>query len=178
MSIQGEKDFSRYTYQVSLQNGIEVCLRTLSDTDGPRILDMWSKLSPQTIYYRYLRHLEALPESVLHELTHFNYETGFALAATVMEEGSEAIVGIARFSYEPDERLYDFAVAVRDDLQNQGLGKAMVGRLFDIGRERGITRFVTMIAPQNNAMRRTLQSLRYKVKYITRGGYFQVEVNT
>lgn len=65
---------------------------------------------------------------------------------------------------------------VRDDWQHYGLGKLLLVKIFATGRENGISRFVTMIDPENNIIKQILSGLGYTVTYASRSGYLQVEV--
>jgi len=83
---------------------------------------------------------------------------------------------VARYGYDPQEHLTDFAIVVRDDWQHYGLGKQMLSRIFAIGRQQGIFRFVSIVDSTNIPMKRTLRGLDYTVNYSYEKGFTQVEV--
>ena len=166
----------QYESWLTLKNGREVFLRPILRTDEHLIVDLFNKMSPQSVYLRFLRKLHALPEDMIYRFTHINYDSEFALVAVIKEDGKDAIIGVGRYAYDSHENLTDFGVAVRDDWQHLGLGKALLVKIFDIGKEHGISRFVTMMDPQNNIMRQILLELGYDVKYSLRSGFFQVEI--
>lgn len=159
-----------------LRDGRAVWLRPILQTDEYLIVDLLNKLSPDAIYLRFLRPVHTLPEELLHHLTHINYTTNFALAAVIEEDGRPALVAVARYGYDPTERVTDFAIVVRDDWQHGGLGKFMLARLFAIGREHGISRFVSVIDSTNRAMKQVLRELGLPVKYSYKGSATQVDV--
>lgn len=167
----------QYETRFTLNDGREVLLRPILQTDEYLIVDLLNKLSPDAIYLRFLRPVSSLPEEFLHQLTHINYTANFALAAAIEEDGRPTLIAVARYGYDPDERLTDFAIVVRDDWQRSGLGKFMLGRLFAIGREHGVTRFVSVIDSTNRAMKQILRELGYTVKYSYKGSATQVEVS-
>jgi len=47
-----------------------------------------------------------------------------------------------------------------------------------IGKEHGISRFGSMMDPQNDIMKKTLGELGCQVKYIFRGSSYQVGITT
>jgi acetyltransferase len=103
-----------------------VLLRPIKPTDGPLILDLFGKLSPQSIFYRFLSHVEKLrPEQVYH-LVHIDYVTEFALAAMIEEEGQDRMVGVCRAITSLDQRRAELTIILRDDWQGRGIGKIMV----------------------------------------------------
>ena len=181
---------AQYESRLRLKDGREVFLRPVMQTDGDLLVDLFNKLSVESIRLRFMRLLPAMPEDMLFQFTHVNYDTEFALVAVIPEYGlpiggpkekllgahKDAIIAVARYAFDPQANATDFAIAVRDDWQNKGLGKLLLGKLFAIGKEHGISRFVSVISPQNNIIRQTLGGLGYEVKYSWQGGVFQVEV--
>jgi len=63
-----------------------VFLRPIKPSDGSLIEDLFSKLSPTSIYFRFLSHLDRLRPEILYHLIHIDYESEFALAATIQEK--------------------------------------------------------------------------------------------
>lgn len=162
--------------RVALKDGREVFLRPVLPADGPLILDLFNRLSPQSLYLRFLKELHALPEDMLYQFTHINYDSEFALVAVVEEEGKDAIIAVARYAHDPHEDLTDLAIVVRDDWQHQGLGKSLLVRIVDIGREHGIRSFASMMDPYNTIIKQTLFRLGFDVSYSLRDGFFQVKI--
>ncbi|HLZ20306.1 MAG TPA: GNAT family N-acetyltransferase [Smithellaceae bacterium] len=140
------------------------------------IMELFQKLSSESLYLRFLRPIASLPEDLLFRLTHIDYNESFALVAVIMEGGRESIIAVARYSYDPATYIADAAVVVRDDWQRLGLGKSLLSKIYDIGREHGICRFVSVIAPTNRVIKQILRKLGYKVKYSYPSGATQVEV--
>jgi acetyltransferase len=163
---------SRYT----LRNGSEVFVRPILPSDGHLLVDLFNRISPQSRYYRFLSNMPALTEQMLHRFTHVDYDKEFALVALVKEDGVDTIIAVGRYSLEPPEEIADLAVTVRDDWQHFGLGKALLGKIIAIGKEHGIPRFGSMLAPQNTVIRRILVELGYEVKFSLHNGFFQVEI--
>jgi acetyltransferase len=181
---------AQYESRLTLKNGREVFLRPVLQTDGELLIDLFNKLSRESIRLRFMRLLQAMPEDMLFQFTHVNYDTEFALVAVVREYGlpfggprenllgahKDAIIAVGRYAFDSQANAADFAIAVRDDWQNNGLGKLLLGKIFAIGKEHGISRFVSVISPQNNIIRKTLGGLGYEVKYSWQSGVFQVEI--
>ncbi len=167
---------ARYEENLRLKNGKDVFVRPIVQSDEQLLVDLLNKLSPDSIYLRFLRPVSALPEAFLHQLTHINYSSNFALAAITRENGKEAIIAVARYGYDPGDKLTDFAIVVRDDWQKNGLGRLLLCRLFAIGRENGISRFISVIDAGNYSMKKILRRLDCRVNYTYRSGATQVEI--
>jgi len=162
--------------QLVLKNGKSVILRSILPSDGVLIIDLFNNISPRSLYQRFLRNLDALPEDLLHHFTHINYEKDFALVSMIKEECKESIIAVGRYMYDPHENITDLALAVRDDWQNLGLGKSLLTRIIAIAREHGISRFGSMMDTRNTIMEKILRGLGLEVRYSLRSGFYQVEI--
>lgn len=167
---------AEYQSRLKLKDGREVFLRPILQTDEDLIVDLLNKLSAQAVYLRFLRPVTALPEEMLFQLTHLDYESNFALAAVIEENGKDSIIAVARYGYDPGEKVTDFAIVVRDDWQHSGLGKSLLIKTLAVGGEHGITRFESVINSTNTAMKHLLQTLGHTIKYSYKGGATVVEI--
>ena len=167
---------SQYESWFTLKNGKGVFLRPILPSDEQLLVELFNKMSPLSRYLRFLSHLHELPEKLLHHFTHIDYESKFALACLVEEDGRDAIIAVGRYSLDPDENIADLAVVVRDDWQHLGLGKPLLSKVITIGKEHGISRFGSMMDFQNNIVKKMLLELGYEVKYYFRGEVYQVEI--
>jgi GNAT superfamily N-acetyltransferase len=127
----------------------QVALARLEASDGESLRRLFYRLSPETIYRRFLSPLarpeQARPERLL-DLDHRDRE---AVAAVVNGE----IVGVARYFRWPGQAAAEVAVVVADDWQHRGLGTRMLGSLSALARAAGIERFtVTMQADNRPAL--------------------------
>lgn len=169
---------SRYESRLTIKNGREVLFRPIRQADGPLLVDLFNKLSPESIRLRFLTNLQFLPENLLYRLTHLDYKKDFALACVIEEDGKDAIIGVGRYMDDPLEGLPDFAIAVRDDWQHFGLGKSLLIKTLAIAKENGIDCLGAVIDPQNNVIRKLFWDLGYPVKYTLRSGLFRLEILT
>lgn len=153
-------------YEEWLTAGQErVFLRPVKPTDGPLILDIFSKLSPQSIFYRFLSHMEKLrPEQVYH-LVHIDYVTEFALAAVIEEGGEERIVGVCRAIAASDQSRAELTIVLRDDWQGRGIGKVMVKKVVMVMYRHGISRIEILLDSRNDKMKKLFMSLGYPYIY-------------
>lgn len=74
------------------------------------------------------------------------------MAVLAFAEGAEEVLGVARFSADPDDRIAEFAIAVRSDRKGHGLGYLLMARLIQLVRQRGIDGLVGEVLPENVAM--------------------------
>lgn len=142
---------------VTLRDGRKVTLRPVRPSDAPRLMELHSRLSHES---QYLRFFGAKPELSSEEaawLAGVDLDRRFAIAACVREDGAERLVGVGRFDMGT-EGTAEAAVVVRDDYQGQGLGSALLERLVEVARGRGVKAFVGEILAENERMLGMLDS--------------------
>jgi len=171
-----EKQLRQYESRLLLKNDAEVLVRPVVPADAPLLIDMFNKMTPRSRYLRFMTNTQELPEGLLHQFTHLDYHASFAIACLAEADDQNEIIAVARYSLDPDEHIADLGVAVRDDWQHLGIGKSLLAKIIVIGREHGISRFGSMMDPQNDIMKKTLRELGYQVKYFFSGGSYQVEI--
>lgn len=162
--------------RLTLKNGREVTLRPILPSDGPGLVDLFGRMSAQSLYLRFLQRLPALPEALLQRLLQVDYDRAFALVAVSREAERDALVAVARYAQARPGEPADLALAVRDDWQQLGLGKALMSALIEIGKAHGLAHFGSMMDPHNQRMRHILTALGYRVRYSAQDGLFQVDI--
>ena len=155
----------RYEEWITLKDGSSIFLRPIKSTDGSVLVDFFKNLSRETIYFRFLTHLEKLqPETVRH-LVEIDYEKHFALAAILNEEKGESVIGTCRYIVKEKKDHAELTVVLRDDWQRKGLGRLMVLRVVEIARSKGIASIEILLDYRNEGMKRIFASLGYPVRY-------------
>ena len=167
---------TQYESWLTLKDGNKIFIRPIKQTDEHLVTDLFKRLSARSIYLRFLTRLGDLPEGMLYQFTHVNYSSEFALVGISKEDGRDAIIVIARYANSPKDNITELAVAVRDDWQHLGLGKTLLKKIVDIGKENGIYRYSGMMDTENKVIIKILLELGYKVKYSLRGGFYEVEI--
>jgi acetyltransferase len=154
-----------YEEWITLKNGYRVFLRPIKPTDGPLILDIFQKLSPQTIYFRFLTNLDKLQPELLEHLVKIDYQTHFTLVAVIEKNGIESIIGTCRYITATKTDHAELTVVLRDDWQRRGLGRIMASRIVNIARSKGIASIEISFDYRNEGMKRLFTSLGYPVMH-------------
>jgi GNAT superfamily N-acetyltransferase len=74
------------------------------------------------------------------------------VALVVTTTSGTEVVGLARYDVDPATRLADVAFVVADAWQNKGIGTALMTRLAEIGRARGVAGFTADVLATNSRM--------------------------
>jgi acetyltransferase len=172
------RDYPRkYEGWTTIRDGSEVFLRPIKPTDGPLLVEGFRKLSPRSIYLRFLSPLRHLPEKWVHQFTHVDYRNDFALVATIHERGLESIIAVGRYAHNPSTGRAEVAIVVRDDWQRRGLGKAILLKLMEIARENKVTRFEAFVDRDNVIVMRLISALGALYRVEPEEGLYHVEMD-
>jgi GNAT superfamily N-acetyltransferase len=156
---------AEYEEWITLQDGSAIFLRPIKTSDGPLILDLFHKLSPETIYFRFLTHLDRMKPELLKHIVEIDYATHFTLVAEVENEEKESIIGSCRYITSMKMDHAELTIVLRDDWQRKGLGKIMAARVVDIARLKGISSIEIAFDYRNEGMKKLFSSLGYPVQY-------------
>jgi acetyltransferase len=157
---------SQYAGTVELRGGGVVKVRPIRPEDEPRMVQFHGTLSEDSVFYRYAGTLK-LAARVAHErlarICFIDYDREMALVAerTSPDGALPEIVAVARLTRLTGTRDAEFALLVSDAVQGRGLGRAMLERLFDVGRDWGLERIVAEILPGNVPMRHICKALGF-----------------
>ena len=146
-----------YTEKVktALRDGREVEIRVLAQDDGERLRRLFFRLSPLSVYRRFLSPLPRPREEGLRRLLDVDHRDREALAALHDDE----IVAVARYGRQPGSEVAEIAVVVADDWQCDGLALLLLQRLAGIAELRGIKRFQATVLGENAPALRLVRRL-------------------
>ena len=115
---------------VRVANGSRVTIRPTLPQDLELQREFFHSLSAEGRYRRFLSPLNELPEAVAQRFKSIDYRSHLALLAEVFEDSREIMIGEARYVIEQgDPASCEFAIAVADDWQAKGIGRALLARL-------------------------------------------------
>ena len=116
-----------------------------------------SALSPQSRHRRFHGALKELPERMLQAMTAIDYRDHVALVAeSADDQGESRLVADARYVVSEPGRA-EFAIAVADDWQHIGLGRAMLQRLARHACRQGIRQIDGAVMAGNRPMLTLMQ---------------------
>ncbi len=136
---------------VQLRDGRKVVLRPIRPEDAALLMDLHSRLSTESQYLRFFGPKPQLTMPEAEYLAGVDFHQRFAIVATVEEDGAERIVAVGRFDVHPED-VAEPAIVVRDDYQGTGLGTAILRRMMEVARGRGVEHFRAEILAENSKM--------------------------
>jgi GNAT superfamily N-acetyltransferase len=133
-------------------DGRRYLIRSLQATDKDLIVGGLERMSEQSRYRRFLApkpSFSARELAYLTEIDHHDHEALIALDGD--EKGGGEAVGVARYvRLEAEPRAAEPSIAVVDEWQGVGVGRALLERLIERARGEGIDRFRATVLRDNS----------------------------
>jgi acetyltransferase len=155
---------NQYVAPWRLSNGTEVTVRPIRAEDEALIVKHFATFSEHTIRMRFFSMIKRLTHESLIRLCHLDYDREMALVAVQHANVEPCILGVSRYYLDPEAGAAEFAVAVGDPWQGQGLGYHLMGRLIDVARQNGVRTLVGQVLQENAGMLRLVKGLGFSVR--------------
>ena len=169
-----------HTFQA--KNGLPVWIRPMRADDTDNLIDIFEHLSPES---RYLRFHEPLispdPELVRREASRMattppHRGRGWLAFADLPDQPCAPIGGARYVRLSEGATTAEVALSVRDDLQNQGIGKELLRLLLEEAQADGIETLIAIVQANNRAVMNLLAESPFPVERSTRRGETYVKV--
>ncbi|WP_052422318.1 bifunctional GNAT family N-acetyltransferase/acetate--CoA ligase family protein [Nonomuraea candida] len=141
---------------VVLADGGTAHVRPIRPADADRLRSFYSRLSDESIYFRFFGPRPRLSDKEVERFTNVDYVSRVALIATI---GAEMVAVIRYDRTGPGEA--EVAFLVEDAHQGRGVASVLLEHLAATARERGIERFVADVLPANMRMTKLLREAGY-----------------
>jgi GNAT superfamily N-acetyltransferase len=130
---------------IELKDGARAFLRPLKLTDEAALQDMFYRLSPESIHYRFFRMIKSISHEKLQQVLQVDYDADIAFVVLTDAGPDAAIVAVAHYSNDPRTNFADAAFLVRDDWQGRGIGTEPMNALVDAALTHGIGGFTANV---------------------------------
>lgn len=140
-------------------------IRPITPDDRDGLLRAFHEASAQTRYLRFGLASNTLTNAALAYLTNVDQRDHVAIVATTTSPDlkDERGIGVARLVRSKDRAdVAEAAVAVIDDMQQKGVGRALLYELTRAALARGITKLRADVLYSNTTMRRVLERVGAK----------------
>jgi RimJ/RimL family protein N-acetyltransferase len=154
--------------RLQLGNGAEILIRPLTPTDRAGVAALFSRLSSESRYRRFLGPKRELTDRELVFFTDVDHVRHEALAA--VDERDNSVVGVGRYvQYSDRPRVASMAFEVADDWQQRGIGTALAERLLQRARSNGLDCLSATTRWENVPARALLRRLGFRARSSGRG---------
>ncbi|WP_182887695.1 bifunctional GNAT family N-acetyltransferase/acetate--CoA ligase family protein [Microbispora sp. H10885] len=133
---------------VVLSDGGTAHVRPIRPDDAGMLRSFYSRLSAESIYFRYFGPRPRLTDKDVAFFTNVDYDNRVALIATI---GTEMVAVVRYDRVEPRDHA-EVAFLVEDAHQGRGVASVLMEHLRAAARERGIKTFIADVLPGNHRM--------------------------
>ncbi len=160
-----------------LDDGTLIGFRAMGPTDEPATRDLFYSLSQETLYYRYMSHLERIPRRQLRNYVYIDHRNEVAIVGTLREAHGEEIIAIGGYYLDQKTNRAEVAFIVRDDWQRRGIGTFIIKHLTNIAKRNGIAGFTAEVLTGNKAMQAVINNSNLKVRRSLGDGVFHYDLD-
>ncbi|HSC79585.1 MAG TPA: GNAT family N-acetyltransferase, partial [Chitinolyticbacter sp.] len=154
---------SQMVQLTQLKSGVPLTIRPVRPEDAEMMATFVRELSDETRYNRYMNTLKTLPQSMLARFTQMDYAREVALVGTLGEGDDERILGVARFTVNPDYDSCEFAIVIADHMQGKGLGGRLMEALFAAARDMNLDAVEGEVLASNRTMLNFMKRLGFEI---------------
>ena len=90
-----------------------------------------------------------MPHERLQEFCIVDFKKEMVIIATIPKDEKEEVIGLAQYTIDESNYTAEIAMVVRDDYQNKGIGKELVGYLAEIAKKNGLFGFTAEVFADN-----------------------------
>jgi acetyl coenzyme A synthetase (ADP forming)-like protein len=167
-------NLEKYRTTVILKDGSTLHLRPIQPDDEERLLALFYRLSPHTVYLRFHHVMSHLPREEARRFCTVDYDDTFALVATLGQDIEEKIIAVGRYARLPKREAAELALVVEDMHQGKGIGTHLLEQIAGIAREKGITRFEAEVLAENVEVMKVLLTSGFRVANEVEYGVYRV----
>jgi GNAT superfamily N-acetyltransferase len=153
--------------------GTQVSIRVAAPRDAERLRQMFSRVSPESIYRRFHVPYPDVPERTLALMS--GVEDQHDKESLVAVAGGE-IVGHAMYARLGDGGEAEMAIIVEDAWQSKGVGKLLLSELAERARLRGVESFTGEVLGENRRMLGLAATMFAGTRYAIRDGVYHVRM--
>lgn len=155
-----QRDYpAHWEADVLLLDGGAARLRPIRPDDAELLVEFYGRVSPESKYMRFFAPYPSLSERDVHRFTHVDHVDRVAFVMTVGKQ----MIAVGRYD-RLDSSEAEVAFLVEDGHQRRGIAQLLLEHLAQAGRERGISRFLAEVLPDNGRMIQTFRDAGYHIE--------------
>lgn len=163
--------------RIVTEGGIHIIIRPVKPEDAPLFTNLFTALSPTSIYHRFFGVLRVLQPTMLSRFTQIDYDREIAFVAIDAESEMERMLGVARIIGDPDGKDGEIAVLIGDPWQGKGIGSSLMRQCLSIARQRGFNHIHGIVMKENIHMRALAKKLGFTINEGEDFGEYEIKID-
>lgn len=172
---KGEYPESLETWRTT-KTGLNVLLRPVKITDEDLLKNFFYALSEDSMYLRFFSMRRDMPHQRLQEFMVIDYSRKMVILAVLQDKEKETIIGMGQYEVNRDMHTAEVAIVVRDEYQNQGVGKVILSYLTYLARRQGLLGFTAEVLVENKPMIALFEKMGFDIEKRKEEGVYEMRV--
>ena len=152
----------QWEQHTELADGTAVFIRPLRPEDEGLYGPFLSAVTMHDVRLRFFGPVKEFSHAFLARFLRIDYVT--AMAFTALDEASGRMLGVVRLHANPDGETGEYAILIRSDLKDHGLGWLLMQKMIDYAPMQGIRVIEGQVLRENRAMLTMCKELGFRVR--------------
>ena len=149
--------------EVTLKDGLQLLIRPIQPEDAERDRAFVARLSPETLYFRFMMPVRELSPAMIERFTQIDYGRELALVGIAGVGAQQMMVAVARITPTTVPARCEFAIVVEETMQGTGLAQELMQRLFVAAISRGYTEMEGTVLRENPRMIKFCEAMGFTI---------------
>lgn len=158
-------------------NDNEFFIRPIRPSDAKLLIDHFFSLSPRSVYMRFCSSVKELSKAMLIQLTQIDYDREIALVALMGKGQDKKIAGVCRIILGSDKTLGEYAMAISDEWQGQGIGSSLLKQCLKAAQSKGVRRVMGIVLGENTQMVKLGKKLGFSINRLPDSGEYELTID-
>jgi acetyl coenzyme A synthetase (ADP forming)-like protein len=145
-------DLEQYRSTVTLNDGSIIELRPISEEDETKVLELFNRISPASVYLTFHRYLDQMSKEEAKYFCSVDYENSFAFVAVTKKNTKEKIVATGRYRRLPKREAANVTLLIEDEYQKKGVGPHILKQLGSVAGKKGMLYLEAEVLEENRDM--------------------------
>ena len=147
--------------RVSIKKSKSVEVRPIRAEDAQAEVDLLKNMSKESKYMRFMHVVNEITPEMLSRFTKLDYDREMAFGAFLQKKKKEKLIGVSRYSINPDKHSCEFAIAIADKYHGMGLAKQLMLVLIEHIKDRDLKVIEGTVLKNNTSMDKLMTSLGF-----------------
>jgi GNAT superfamily N-acetyltransferase len=163
-----------------LRDGTQALIRPIRSSDAPQLQALVKRLSPESIYLRFLEPRVQLTDQAASRLANVDCHVTMAYVAEINADGNPQLIAVARYNSmgASQSDAAEVGVVVEDAYQDQGLGRfLLLARLIPFARTQNIRTLVGFFHHSNARILKFVRESGFATRRKLDAGLWEAEID-
>jgi acyl-CoA hydrolase/GNAT superfamily N-acetyltransferase len=170
---RGEYPEDLETYR-DTKAGLQIFIRPVKISDEPLLKDFFYSLSDVSLHRRFLSYRKDMPHERLQDFVVIDYTKEVVLVVISGDQDNQLIVAVGQYGIDENTHSAEVAFAVRDDMQDRGIGFELLRYLTYLAKRQGLLGFTAEVLADNKPMLHVFEKGGFDMKKKNEGGVYEL----